>query len=195
VPKYKIRRLYETDARGIYDAELIDEVGYGLLARCQAFLDAEEARAGRAKCPACGAIVAHSGDRAEVLRCPCGWTLTWGDYFATIQGKQLSGAEPVRALFRDYVARFSVAPSPRAKMLLIDHLLHGFHWYYKDNTPTRPVAINLIEGRLRDVIAFLDALTYGQESTPGTREAKDRWDERIVPAKRWGRPRESDPEP
>ena len=28
VPQRKIRRLYETDAKGIYDEDLIDEVGY-----------------------------------------------------------------------------------------------------------------------------------------------------------------------
>ena len=28
VPQDKVRRLYETDARGIYDDELIDDVGY-----------------------------------------------------------------------------------------------------------------------------------------------------------------------
>ena len=185
VPKVKIRRLYETDARGIYDDELIDEVGYSLLARCQAFLDAEEARAGRIKCPVCGEVVLHGHDRDELMRCACGWQLTWGAYFATIQHKQLSGAEPVRRLFRGFVARFPRAASPRDKMLLIDHLLHGFHWFYKDNTSTRPVAINLIDGRLGDVIAFLDSLTYGKGSTPGTRSAKERWDENIVPAKRW----------
>ena len=30
----KIRQFYETDAKGIYDEDLIDDVGYGLLARC-----------------------------------------------------------------------------------------------------------------------------------------------------------------
>ena len=46
VPKALIRRFYETDAKGIYDEELIDEVGYALLARCQSFITANLARAG-----------------------------------------------------------------------------------------------------------------------------------------------------
>ena len=43
VPKRKIRLLYETDAKGIYDEELIDDVGFALLARCQSFREAMEA--------------------------------------------------------------------------------------------------------------------------------------------------------
>jgi hypothetical protein len=41
-----IRRLYETDAPGIHDEELIDEVGYGLLVRWGSFITAVESVAG-----------------------------------------------------------------------------------------------------------------------------------------------------
>lgn len=187
VSKLKIRQLYETDARGIYDRELIDEVGYGLLARCESFITACRAASGEAACPRCGAIVAHEGQGEELLRCRCGWELTWGAYFGTIQHKQLSGAEPVLAQFREYVAAYPAARTARERMLLIDRLLHGYHWYYKDGTPTRPVAINLIEGRLWDVIAFLEGLTYGEQSTPGTRETYSTWDERADVARGWRR--------
>jgi hypothetical protein len=194
VPKGKIRQLYESDGRGIYDQELIDEVGYALLARCESFIAACEAVQGEAPCPRCGAMVHHEGDKAEWLRCACGWELTWGDYFRTIQHRQLSGAEPVLRLFRDYVGRFPNARTPRERMLLIDHLLHGFHWYYRGNSPTRPVAVNLIEGRLGEVIQFLDSLTYGEGSTPGLGQEKARWDENIQPALGWGRTERGDEE-
>ena len=185
VPQHKIRQLYETDALGIYDRDLIDEVGYALLARCESFLAAVRAVAGEACCPRCGSIVSHAGRKEGLLRCACGWALTWGAYFSTIQHKQLSGAEPVLRLFREYVGTYPAARTARERMLLIDGLLHGFHWYYKDNTPTRPVAINLIEGRLGDVIAFLDSLTYGEHSTPGTKENRDVWNERVETARSW----------
>jgi hypothetical protein len=99
----------------------------------------------------------------------------------------LSGAEPVLQLFREYVAAYPVAHTSRERMLLIDRLLHGFHWYYKDGTPTRPVAINLIEGRLGDVIAFLEALTYSANSTPGMQKTYATWDKRAGAARRWSR--------
>jgi len=185
LPQWKIRRLYETDANGIYDQELIEDVGYGLLSRCKSFVAAVEATRGRAVCPLCGALVEHSGDKEQMLRCDCGWELSWWSYFTTIQHKQLSGADPVLALFQDYVDRFPHADSPRAQMLLIDELIHGFHWFYKTNTPTRPVAVNLIEGRLGQVMDFLDELTYGAGSTPGTVETKAQWDVRIQTARSW----------
>ena len=68
--------------------------------------------------------------------------------------------------------------------MLIDHLIHGFHWYYKTNGPTRPVAVNLIEGTMGEVVAFLDRLT-GDKSTPGRRESFAQWDETIEVNRDW----------
>jgi len=188
VPKWKIRQLYETDAQGRVDEELLDEVGYALFARCQSFIAAQEAIQGRAICPRCQAVIVHEGQSDELLRCACGWQLSWDAYFRTIQHKQLSGAEPVVRQFRDFCARFPSAESASDKMLLIDRLLHGFHWYYKTNTVTRPVAINLIEGRLQEVIAFLDVLSYGERSTAGLQETKAEWDRNIQTARGWYEP-------
>jgi hypothetical protein len=44
-----IRRLYETDARGIVDEEQIDDVGYALYWRCQSIIAATEAYDGRVR--------------------------------------------------------------------------------------------------------------------------------------------------
>jgi hypothetical protein len=185
VSQREVRRLYETDAQGIYDKALIDDVGYGLLARCESFIEAVEATRGRARCPNCRSIVTHRCDKGATLRCPCGWSLTWGEYFKTIQHKQLSGAEPVLEQFQAFVTSFPKAETPQAKMILIDRLIHGFHWYLKTNKPTRPVAVNLIEGRLRDVVVFLDQLTYGEKSTPGLDRTYVVWDEKIEMNRDW----------
>jgi hypothetical protein len=76
-------------------------------------------------------------------------------------------------------------------VLLIDRLIHGFHWYCKDNVkgPTRPVAVNLIEGRLGEVVAFLDSLTYSNKSTPGVRRNLAEWDRNIEVNRAWYRSR------
>jgi ribosomal protein L37AE/L43A len=187
VPQAQVRRLYENDARGIYDDELIDEVGYTLRARCQSFLAANEARQGRAICPRCDRKVPHSGAKEEVLHCDgCGWELTWGEYFETFQKKQLFGAEPVLQLFQEFVTRFPSAATPREKVLLIDRVIHGWHWYQKHGH-TRPVAVNLIGGKLPEVIAFLDRLTYGEGSTPGTRETHAELLRNSETVRRWSR--------
>lgn len=70
VPKRKIRQLYKTDAKGIVDEELIDEVGYAFLARCEDILMVTGAAAGRVRCPGCGEIILRrTHTRDEVLRC------------------------------------------------------------------------------------------------------------------------------
>ncbi len=179
VSQRKIRLLYETDARGIYDEELIDDVGFGLLARCRTFLEAADARRGKAKCHGCGAVIVHPGGHSKeakqrLLECgECGWQVTWGEYFRTMHKKQLSGPD-LESLFGNFVARFPRARTPREKMLLIDRLIHGFH-HNIETGPRRPSAVNLIAGRLSEVIAFLNELTYGEGSTPRTRETAAAW--------------------
>lgn len=186
VPQNLVRRLYETDARGIYDDELLDEVGWALYSRCDSFIAAVDAVHGRVRCPSCGEVVLHQGAPDEVLRCAhCGWQTPWLTYFRSLQHKQLSGAEAVLALFRDFMARFPLAQSAREKMLLIDALIHGFHQNL--GNPTRTTGINLIEGRYHEVVEFLDRLTYGQDSTPETRETLSQWREAIDhTAEAWG---------
>ena len=187
VPKHKIRRLYEQDAKGIHDDELVDDVGFTLLSRCTSFIEANRAVRGQASCPICGHLVSHQGNREEMLTCEqCGWELTWGEYFGTIQKKQLSGAEPVIRLFEQYVREFPVAKSYQARMYLIDWLIHGFHWHQKYGA-TRPVAVNLIDGRLSDVIEFLDNLSYGKESSPGLQEKLEEWKEQSEYVRSWVR--------
>ena len=40
VTQHKIRQLYEDDAKGIRDEDLIEDVGYSLLCRCESFIAA-----------------------------------------------------------------------------------------------------------------------------------------------------------
>jgi hypothetical protein len=186
VPKRKIERLYETDAKGIYDEDLIDDVGFGLLARCESFITAVEAHRGRAACARCATIIPHNWQKAARLLCEgCGWETTWGAYFKTMQHRQLSGAEPVITAMEEYMRGFRVARSSQEKMILIDRLIHSHHW--ADDGPTRPVAVNLIEGRMHDVVDFLDGLSYGGPSTPGTRKMREEWRRNVnAAAERWG---------
>lgn len=185
LPKKIIRRLYLNDALGIRDEGLIDDVGFRLLMRCRSFITANKAVQGQATCPACSSIIPHNKRKDESLVCGCGWKLSWSDYFDTIQHKQLSGAEPVITLFTKFVKQFPLSRSYTEKIVLIDEVLHGFHWYAKNNTPTRPVAINLIEGRLKDVIDFLDMLSYSKKSVSKLSTTKRVWEENIKAARSW----------
>ena len=176
VPPHKIRRLYLLDAKGIVDVELIDEVGYAMYARCESIRTVTEVHAGRAKCPSCGEIVRHHWKKDEPLDCECGWSVTWGEYLKTYQGKQLHGGTGRRA-FLDFLERWPQARTPRDKLLTIDWLIHACHPGPDDPERgfARPAATNLIEGAARQLIRFLDELAYTDLSTPEVRHERERW--------------------
>jgi len=97
VSKKKIRRLYESEAGGILDEALLDDVGISLYLRCQSILTVGESQRGKVECPRCAKsgfntiIERQSSRKEEILRCTkCSWRLTWGEYHKTYQGKQLS---------------------------------------------------------------------------------------------------------
>ncbi|MGD2174058.1 MAG: hypothetical protein PVJ27_01545 [Candidatus Brocadiaceae bacterium] len=186
VQRHKIRRLYATDAQGIVDEELIDEVAFAFLARCESILEATEAHQGRVRCRGCGRIVQRRNwDKEELIQCgECGWEVTWGDYLHSYQHRQLHGGGAV-PVFEGYVRRMSSARTPRQRMMLIDWLIHQCHM--GGEGPTRPVAQNLIAGRMHELVRFLDELAYGPGSSPGARQVRDGWRRRTREAfQRWG---------
>jgi hypothetical protein len=194
-----IRRLYETDARGIVDEQQIDDVGYALYARCRSILRATEAHKGRVTCPRCEHVIERStraptpaqdsgadsravahARREEIVRCErCGWRVRWREFFKTYQDKHLVGGGAVE-FHEEFVAQFERARGPREKMLAIDRLIHVFHWELKNN-PVRSAARELIYARnYKELLIFLDTLTYGEQSTPGLRETKQAWNRKLV---------------
>ena len=178
-----IRRLYALDARGIIDGDLIDEVGYAFLARCEAIRTVTRAHLrGEATCPRCRSLVSrrsqdwHDWRKDEPLGCACGWNTTWGDYQLTYRRKQLVGGNAYPA-FLAFAERWPVCRSPRDKMLAIDRLLHACHVDARQRW-ARPAACNVLEGRMSDLIPFLDELAYGPQSTPGIVDQRREWEER-----------------
>jgi fructosamine-3-kinase len=186
VPKWKLRRLYELDAQGLLDEELLDDVGFTLLARCRDILKVKDAQLGRVHCARCdrqGAMTlierpqTRGDPRDVVLTCPvCGWQITWGDYHLSFKRQQLNPGGAVDS-FQRFIQTYLQAATPQTKMLAIDRLIHEFDSSYASlpDQPTRPVGVNLIEGKLEDVIAFLNALTFG-----GDPEAQTRWQQKLT---------------
>ena len=200
VSQAKLRRLYQADAQGIVDRALIDDVGITLLLRCQAILDVAEAKQGRVKCPRCArsaslapkeglreptVIQRHPapGDaRDELLTCPvCDWQITWGEYAKSFKRRQLNSGGATQ-FFQDYVRSYPAARAPQQKMLAIDRLIHQFHYSYRwePDLPTRSVGPNLIQGKLGDVLRFLDELTYGPQSTEGLAAMRREWQDEYA---------------
>lgn len=189
VPQFKIRRLYESDALGAWDSELIDEVAYGFYARCQSILTVTAAEHGRVACPGCGQVIERHAGHDETLRCErCGWQITWREYLHSYQHKQLSGGSAVGA-FEAFVQGLPAAETPKDKMLLIDRLIHQVHKTALSGEETpfwRPAAVNLIVGNMTQVIALLEQLACGPASSTEVRQMKGDWRERVLP-RLWSR--------
>jgi hypothetical protein len=180
----KLRQLYELDAQGIVDEELIDQVAYGFYARCQSILAVTEAaRHGRIRCPACEHVILRRGyDPDQRLCCPdCGWAITWGAYKRTYVGRQLHGGGAVD-VFQEYVRHLPEARTHRDKMLLIDWVVHRCHrgLVRQAYRHLRPVAVNLIEGSMGQVIRLLEGLAYGPNSIEGTDARRERWGKEVL---------------
>ena len=182
VSQTRIWQLYQSDARGILDEELIDEVGIALYARAQSILLVIK---GDVRCPRCRSIVHIGWEQIQapdkVILCPiagCLWQTTYRDWRKSLHRQHLLGRNANSAL-KAFVEQYRHAKRPRDKMLLIDQLIHAFHQKLKAGDPLKSVASNLIEGKGPKVVAFLERLAYGDGNTPGLKETKAAWRERL----------------
>lgn len=194
VPRHKIRALYESQARGLLDEELLDSVALTIFLRCQSIMDVAAAGSGQVKCHGCGTIIQlpegfrRGRNRKSIfpIQCPsCPWRTTWGAYFRSYQKKQLvpGGAEP---FLREYLAGFDSARTPAQKMVLIDTLIHRFHWWNVEN-PLRPSGVCVIEGDCSQIMELIEHLAYGDNPPPEMAENRRLWMEKAVGAKKfWG---------
>jgi len=160
VEKWKIVRIYEDDAGGIHDEELLNDVAYRLYARCKSMIVVEEARHGRAACPVCESIIKHTAQKGSQLACNnCNWMGSWDDYRRSLDGHHLI-APGLQPFCQEYVQKLPQAKFPKEQMYWIDWLIHRSHW---EGTalPGQSGAASLIQGRAQDVNAFLAALSAG----------------------------------
>ncbi len=172
-----IRRLYETDARGIVDQDQVDAVGIGLYARCQSILALTDAYCGRVHCPECASVVITQIEgrlNDSPIRCRCGWETTWLEYKKTTSRDKLLRAGNAEPVFRDFVASYRRATRPRERMVLIDSLLHEFHTSRRGESG--PAAVNVIEGSRDSIVAMLDGL-FASENRAST---EARWRARLA---------------
>jgi hypothetical protein len=177
VSREVIRRLYEREAQGMRDEDLINEVAFAFYARCASIIRATAAARGRATCPSCEEGIAHSVRGAELLRCPrCGWEMLWQDYRKSFHGKYLITGNPEGA-FSEYIRKLEAARTPRERMLAVDWMVHQVHsWTLARERPIgRPTAVNLIEGNESKVVAFLDELAVGFSATDEQKADYSAW--------------------
>ena len=173
--KLHIQRLYQSCGQGLLDEELVDEVGFALYSRCISLLEVSEAIRGNPPCPRCGATAQIDSAPDPFARCTaCGWLCSWDEYQKTYQRKGLfaGGMEP---FVKDFVHKFPATRSYPQRMVLIDTLIHRFHWESEGIDDGRPGATSLIEGKMKDIMAFLDDLTYGDKVPPEIEQTREEW--------------------
>jgi hypothetical protein len=164
VPPKLIRRLYEDDAAGLLDEQLLDDVGIRLYLRCQSIIAVHDViHHGQVSCPQCGGTIPRDRERNDVeylLQCTaCAWELPWRVYWATFRHNELA----YDVFVSDYMTDWEKARTPQDKMLAIDRVIHRWHNDTKQKRERfglgRPAGVNLIEGSRQQVIEFLDSLT------------------------------------
>ena len=173
--KLQIERLYQSSGRGLLDEELIDEVGFALYSRCISMLQVSEAIRGNPPCPSCGATAHLDEGPTPFAKCAsCSWMCPWALYQKTYKRKGLfaGGLEP---FIKDFVGKFPATRSHRERMVLIDTLIHRFHWESADAADGRPGATSLIQGKMKDIMAFLDRLSYGDDIPPEITRTREEW--------------------
>ena len=156
-------------------------MGITLYLRCQAILDIERAQTEAGALPQCqreqreaGAASGPSGHQTQ--RCTAAVAGAYaGRLPALYRRRQLNPGGAVD-YFQAFIEGYPHCRSARDRMLAIDRLIHSFHYSLRQDPtlPTRPAAVNLIEGRLGDIVPFLDELTYGSDS-PYLAETRRAW--------------------
>ncbi len=170
-----IQRLYDSDAKGLLDEDLLEKVMYILHTRiCDMFEVRQAQKTGRVKCRHCGAAVPQPlwyGGRFKdnPLRCEqCGWETTCGEFTESYKGKDMLPGSRTD-LFQEFLERFPSARTPQEKMLLVDWLIHEFH--VQSGVSSRLVAQNVIQGSRQQLIDLLSRLA----STSLGQSAKETW--------------------
>lgn len=152
-----ILRLYQGEAKGLIDEELLDKLGYTFYTRCRQSKDALPLlNRGEILCHYCGAVLKASG-YASVTRCKCGYCYTYREYRRSFNTCNMP-AHRAQPIFDAFIDKWPVCRDAKEKMLLIDWLIHKCHVTLMSGEEGRSVCVNFIEGtaaQLRDMLEML----------------------------------------
>lgn len=180
VSREKILQLYVKVASGINDEALIEEIAGSFYRRCTDIIRVYEKRFA---CPRCHRELPHPHTLPDDLYCSnCGWRMPWQNFSRTYRGKQISVNPDITTITRRYLTDLPGCASPGEKVILIDSLIHACHEWVNRGISYygRPLAVNLIEGTMNQVVAFLENLPYGPESLPEMNEQFVTWRKRCL---------------
>ncbi len=157
VSRRDLKRLYDSDAKGLTDEALLNDIGFTMYTRCIISREVYDLmEKGKVKCLHCGAVL----DYANLMECACGQRYTYREYRQSYRANNMPRGE-ASGIFDKFIADWEKAKENAAKMRLIDNLIHEFHISSIAGTKNRPVGINLIQGTKEQVTALIEELAYG----------------------------------
>ena len=157
VSRQDLKRLYNSDAKGITDEALLNDIGFTLYTRCLISREVYDLmEKGKVKCLHCGSVI----DYADVMECACGQRYTYREYRQSYRANNMPRGE-ASGIFDNFISDWERAKENAAKMRLIDNLIHEFHVSSKAGTKNRPVGVNLIQGTKEQITALIEELAYG----------------------------------
>lgn len=158
VSREKLKRLYESDANGMLNTELLDDVGYTIYARC---LQSQEEwtlmEMGKIKCHNCSNILDYS---TGLITCKCGYQYLYKEYRRSFRANNMPTGGAAH-IFNKFVAEWPRMKNEVEKMRLIDWLIHEFHINLLSGSKGRFVGVNLIQGTKTQIKELILNLAYG----------------------------------
>jgi len=164
VPRNDIKRLYDLNAKFIYNEELVDKVGYTFYARCLQGRDETILyESGKILCHNCKEICTFPADGFVV--CSCGYAYISREYRTSFNRNSMP-SRSATPFFNEFINKWSQAKTYHEKMLAIDYIIHECHLNMISNVKRCFAGLNLIEGTKKQVTGLILELAYGDTETP-----------------------------
>jgi hypothetical protein len=127
-----------------------------LYSRCRTFYLTNR---GEVECPLCREVFAVARQGTTVCPKPgCGWSTTRMVYEQSMRNHYAYTGR-ADAAFVAYYQNYPTVRTYKEKLILIDRLIHSYHWNEEQGIPTKSLASKLLEGNKKEVVRFLDRLS------------------------------------
>lgn len=161
VTQEQIKQLYESDAKGILNIKLLEEVGCGYYARCyQAKEERNLINNKQIKCHNCNQMLS-SNDKLYI--CNCGYKYTFNEYKKSFSLNKMPKGNAI-PIFDLYITKWNCAKDDAEKMRVIDWMTHEIHICLGNGMIGRFVGVQLIEGTASEIKKLILYLAYGENS-------------------------------
>lgn len=161
VSRKNLQRLYQSDAKGIIDDELLDDVGFTFYVRCKQAKEVMELlEKGRILCHHCGTVI-QAKSYTEPIKCQCGYIYTYREYRRSCRAASMPAGRAT-PIFNDFIEKWPACKTAPQKMMTIDWLIHECHVTLMSGEKGRSVCVNLIDGTLSQISDLINKLAYGE---------------------------------